>query len=86
MGALQKEFKVFTRDSKKQEGGAEERTTSDRRPTKQKRWKWEDGMKMDPEWPANKRSWYLQKLKNKDLPKYKNLMKVGLERRPKELK
>ena len=42
-------------------------------------------MKMDPEWPANKRSWYSQKLKNKDLPKYKKLMKVELERRLKEL-
>ena len=70
MGALQKEFKAFAKESKKQEGGPEGRTTGDRRTTKQKRWQWEDGMKMDPEWPANKRSWYLQKLKNKDLPKY----------------
>ena len=86
VGALQKEFKAFTRDSKKQGDGAEERTTSDKRPTKTKRWQWEDGMKMDPEWQANKRSWYFQKLKNKDLPKYKKLMKVELERRLKELK
>ena len=57
----------------------------DRRTTKPKHWVWEKDMKMDPEWSGAKRSWYLQKLKNKDPAKYKQQMKVELQRRLKEL-